>query len=79
MSNFNLSDKINNQGACVAGHVIPAINVKEFIRLLKEYQDKKIKLGKENKFTTKREKEMHMACCIDTKMHIEELAGDKLI
>ncbi len=50
----------------------------EFIKGLKEYQDKKIKLAKENNEVDKVIRETHIDCCIDTKMFIDKLAGDKM-
>ena len=48
--------------------------LKEFILDLKEYHNKKIKLAKSNKFLTEEEKQIHINCCIDTKMFIDEKA-----
>ena len=46
----------------------------KFINKLIKYHNLKIKLGKENKFLSKDEKEAHFTCCIDTKIFINELS-----
>ncbi len=50
---------------------------KEFIKRLKDYQDKKIELAKKGKEITEGEREAHILCCIDTKMFINEIAGEE--
>jgi ribosomal protein S15P/S13E len=53
----------------------------KMIERLIEYEDIKIKLAKENLYSTKEERDIHISCCIDTKMKIKELLkevqGDK--
>lgn len=45
---------------------------------LLDYQDLKIKLGKENYATNEIEKLIHVGCCVDTKMHIEKTFAEPL-
>lgn len=57
----------------------PAKDVKKFIRLLREYEDLKINLTKNNQFMNDTDKEIQINCCIDTKMFISKLSGKELI
>ncbi len=53
-------------------------NQKESIKELLDYQDLKIKLGKESEHLNKEERAIHINCCIDTKMSIKKIFGSKL-
>lgn len=79
---FNLSEKIWNVNFLNPDTLVIQLNdIKEFISRLLEYEDYKKKLAIDNpdKDIPQDMIDAHVRCCIDTRMKIKELSGDKLI
>jgi hypothetical protein len=76
---FNLSEKIVFGDFGSDTDIIHTYHIQEFIKRQIEYQDLKIKLTKDNVYLNKKEKDLIISTCIDTKMKLKADAGDKLI